>query len=219
MRIPHLGGICFIAGKQAIISTTGIFDDKPWCIGVTLEIFAIYFLCGQQFMDECTHKQTISAGLQANPLIGNGGVTGFYGVDGYKFGSPALESSQSGFDGVGCMIFGHAKEQEVFRMLPVGLTKFPEGTAECIEASRCHVHRAEAAVGCIIWCTELRGPPARQALALVTTGEEGKLLGVAIAHLGHPQGCSAECFLPFNFAKFTRAAFAHTDQWFGQSGG
>ena len=76
-----------------------------------------------------------------------------------------------------------------------------------------HVDRAEAAMGGHNWGgTELRGPPAGQALRLVAAREKGQLARVVPAHVPQPLGRNGECFVPFDFAEFTRSPFAHTQE-------
>ena len=79
--IPNEGSAGSRSCKQAIIGTTGIFNDQPWRVGVTQQVFAIDFLCRQQFMDKGAHKQAIGSGLHAHPFIGNSRVTRLYRID------------------------------------------------------------------------------------------------------------------------------------------
>ena len=62
----------------------------------------------------------------------------------------------------------------------VSFHRFPEGAAKRIEACGCHVHRAEATMGRIVRRSELRRPPSGEALALVSSREEGEPAGIAV---------------------------------------
>lgn len=71
----------------------------------------------------------------------------------------------------------------------------------------------------IIRCAELRGPPTRQALALIAASEECEFLRIGLAHIGEPLCGKAERFIPFNLFELTGTAFPTRNSGFERRDG
>ena len=157
-------------------------------------------------MDEGGDEQAVRARTNPQPFIGDRRVAGHDGVDRYDLDAAALEAAEPDLYRVGCVILGHAEQQEIAGAPPVRLAELPERPAERIEAGGRHIDRAEAPVGGIVRGSELGCPPSGQRLALVASGEEGELSRVFIAHLGEPRGGGSQRFFPTDLAELARSA-------------
>ena len=119
----------------------------------------------QQLVDQREREQAVGAGADADPLVGDRAVAAAHRVDRDDLGAARLELAQAELDRVGVVVFGHAPEHQVSRVLPVGLAEFPEAAAQRVQPAGGHVHRAEAAVRGVVDGAELLRPPAGQRLA------------------------------------------------------
>ena len=90
-------------------------------------------------MHERQRKQPISTGLDTNPFIGNGLITGAYGVYRNEFRALTLQFFQTNFDGIRGMIFGHTPHHEIFGVVPIGFTKLPKRLTDRIQPPSRHV--------------------------------------------------------------------------------
>ena len=77
-------------------------------------------------MDERADKKTVSAGLDANPFIGDGVIAGAHRINGDELDAAFLDLADADLDRVRGMILGHAEQHEIARMLPVRVAEFPE---------------------------------------------------------------------------------------------
>ena len=96
-------------------------------------------------------NQPVGARRDADPLVRHGVVARPDRVHADDARAASFDFANAHFDRVGIVIFGHAEQHEQFGVVPIGLTKFPERAAHRIDASRGHVHRTKAAVGCVVW--------------------------------------------------------------------
>ena len=206
-----------IARNQAVIGCACIANDQVMCIGVANQIVEIDAIRAQQFVDEGTCEQAIGARIDRHPFVGDGAVTGAHRIDGDDLGTASLELAEAQFDRIGVVVLGHAPQHQVTGQFPIRLAEFPEAAAEAVHAGRGHVDRAEAAVCGVVDGAELLRPPAGQGLRLVAPGEEGQLIGIALADVAQPLRGEAERLFPFDLAKLAGAALAHAQQGFAQA--
>ena len=206
-----------IAEDEAIVGAARILDHQPRRIGEAQQIFTVDLLLLHEHVDQGAGKQAIGAGADADPFIGNRGVARLHRIDRDDLGAARLELAQPHLDRVRGMVFGHAEEHEVFRMLPVRLAEFPEAAAIGVEAGRRHVDRAEAAVGGVVGRAELRGPPAGQGLRLVAAREERETPRILAPHFREPQRGGAQRLFPADLTELAGAARPHADQRFRET--
>ena len=212
VAVPDKGRALLVAGEQPVIRTTRVLDDKPGRVRIAQDVFAIDLLAVEQLMDKGADEEAVCARPDADPLIRDRRVAGTDGIDRDDLGATLLQEAQRLLDRVRGMVLGHAEEHEVLRVLPVRLAEFPEGAAKSVQARRRHVDGAEAAVGGIVGRAELRGPPAGEALALISAGKKGELLGVLRAHIREPSRSGRKRFFPLDLTEFARAALADANQ-------
>ncbi len=168
-------------------------------------------------MDERKDQQAVGAGPDAQPLVGDRGIPGAHGIDRDDLDAAAAQLAEADLDRVRIMILGDAEQQEIARVVPIGLAEFPERAADRVEPGGRHVDGAEAAMRRVIGRAELARPPAGQGLRLVASGEEGELARVAAADGAEPLGGGGERFVPFDLAELAAAARADAAQGLGQS--
>ena len=120
-------------------------------IGQLREIIQIHFASFEQQMHHGEDKQSICAGCNADPFVGNRIVTCADRIDANHLRTTFLQPPQTHFDRVAVVIFGHAEEHEQFCALPIRLSELPKSTAHGVNAPSGHIHRAKAAMGCIVW--------------------------------------------------------------------
>ena len=181
-------------------------DDEPGRIRVAHEIVDIDALRPEKLVNERADESAVRAGPDADPFVSNGVVARAHGIDGDDLRSVRLELAETDLDRVRAVVLGNAEEHEEFRVVPVRLAELPERAAERVEAGGRHVHRAEAAVGCVVRRAVLDGPPAGQRLRLVAAREEGELLRVLGADLAQPVGGRLQRFFPGDLLELARAA-------------
>ena len=157
-QIPHQRGACSITQKQSIAFLTRSLHHQPGRIGVAHQEFPIEQLAREQHMHHRQRKQSVHAGFDRHPFIGNGGVAGTHRIDGNELAAVALEFFQADLDRVGRMIFRYAPQNKIFGVIPVGRAKFPERKADGIQARRRHVDRAKTPVSRPVGRAELLRP-------------------------------------------------------------
>ena len=84
---------------------------------------------------------------------------------------------------IGVMILGRADHHEQLGTIKVRTAELPERTTDCINEAGRHVDRTETAVGRVVGRTELLGEHAGERLHLVTTGKQGKFLGIGFTQV------------------------------------
>ncbi len=215
-RVPGERAALGIARKEPVIGLAGVADDEPGRVGVAGEEGEIDPFEAQQFVDERKHQQAVGAGADAQPLVGNGRIAGAHGVDRDDLDAAPAQLAEADLDRVRIMVLGDAEQQEVARMVPIGLAEFPERAADRVEPGGCHVDGAEAAMRRVIGRAELACPPAGQSLRLVASGEESELARVAAADGIEPLGGGGERVVPFDLAELAAAARADPAQGLGQ---
>ena len=109
-------------------------------------------------MDHREDEQAVCAWCNADPIISHSIVSCADWVHADDARAAGFDLANAHFDRVGIVIFGHAEQHEQFGVVPIGLTKFPERAAHRIDASRGHVHRTKAAVGCVVWRAKVLCP-------------------------------------------------------------
>jgi hypothetical protein len=166
----------------------------------------------QQLVDEREGEETIRAGPDTDPLVGDRTVARAHRIDDDDLRSALLELAQAQLDGIGVMVLRHAPQHQILCMLPVRLAELPERPAERVQPARCHVHGAEAAVRRVVDRAELLRPPASQRLRLVAAGEEGELVGIARADCGEPVGRQRHGLVPLDLTELARAALADAQE-------
>ncbi len=165
----------FVAGEE----TVGVQQHRR--VGGAAEVVEVDLAGLQQLVDQSKDEQAVGARRDPDPFVGDGVVAGAHRVDRDDLGAALLEAAQAHLDRVGVMILGDAEDHEELGLFPVGGAEFPERAAQRVDAGGRHVDRAEAAMRGVVRRAELLRPPAGQRLALVAPGEEGELLGVALA--------------------------------------
>src|SRR5262245_35585565 len=110
------------------------------------------------------------------------------------------------------MVLGDADHQEIASVLPVRLAEFPERAANRREPGGRHVDGAEAAMRGVVGRAELLGPPAGQRLALIATGEEGKLARIAPPDVAKPLGRDRQRLVPADRLELPGATRAYPQQ-------
>jgi hypothetical protein len=153
-------------------------DDQPSGVRGAAQEIDVHLAGAQQFMHQGQNEQPVGAWRNAQPFVCDGGISGGDRVDRHHLGAAFFQLAEADLDRVAVVVLGDAEEHEIFGVLPVGLTEFPERAADRIKPARRHIDRTEAAVRGVVWGAELLRPPAGQGLALVAPGEEGKLARV-----------------------------------------
>ena len=174
-----------------------------------------------QLVQQGHEQRAVGAGLDGNPLIGNGRVAGAHRVDGDEATACALEFGQRGFHGVAVVVFGRAQHHKQFGSLQVRPAKLPKAAAHAVDHAGGHVDRAKAAVRGVVGRAELAGKQAGERLHLVAPGEQRKLLGVGVSDVRQAFAQDVKGALPRNRLKLTRPAFAarFAQQRLRQAGG
>ena len=219
--IPDQGMVVLAAQEQAVAQLSRRLHHQPGGVGVTHQEFVVEFFVLQQHVHHRHGEQTVHAGLDRQPFVGNGRIAGTHRIDGDELAAAALQLFQSDLDRVGRVVFRHAPHDEVLGVIPVGRTELPEREADGIQAGRRHVDRAEAAVCRPVGGAELLRPQAGQRLHLVASGKIAQFGGVGRADLFQAVGQGVERLVPGNRLVNALAALgarlAH--QRLGQLGG
>ena len=148
-------------------------------------------------------QRTIRAGADWNPLIRNSSVTRAYRVNRNHAPAVAFEITDFDFQRVGMVVFRRTDHYEQFRMVQIGATEFPEGTADGVNHARSHVHRTETAVCRVVRCAKLFGEQAGQRLHLVTSGKQAELFRVSFTDVFEAGGEGIKRLIPRNRFKLT----------------
>ena len=159
-------------------------------------------------MHERQCQQAVGAGPDRHPFIGDRRIARAHRVDRHELRAALLELVETDLDRVRGMIFGHAPQQEILGVVPIGRTELPERVADGVQAGDGHVHRAEATVRGPVRRAELLRPEAGQRLHLVASGEEGELGRIGRADLRQARRQQVERLVPFDFDEVTGAPFA-----------
>ncbi len=211
MRIAAVAGRAFfgvrVKGKQAFARAL-VQHHQLRRVGKALEKSVVQRVGANEFMQERHQERAIGAGLDRNPLVGNRRVAGADRVDGDKTPTVALEFRDGNLHGIAVVVFGRADHHKDLGALQVRATKLPEAAANAVNHARGHVHRAKAAVCCVVGRAELAGEQAGQSLHLVTSGEERKLLRIGGADVGQARGQNVVGALPADRFKLRSTAFA-----------
>ena len=197
-----------VAREHSVIGRARIMDHQPMRVGEADQIFEVDLLRPHQLMDQRADEQSVGAGPDADPFVGDRAVAGADRIDGDDLDAFGLELAELDLERIGGVILGDAEQHEVSGVLPVRLAELPERAAEGVEPGRRHVDRAEAAVRGEVLRAVLLGEPAGQRLALVAAGEERKLGRVARAHVLEPAGGGFERLVPGDFGELARASGA-----------
>ena len=206
-HVPHLRAAFAVAANQAVALLAGLLRDQVRRVGVANQEFPVKQLAFKQHMDHGQRQHRVGAGLDGQPLVGDGLVAGAHRVDGDELAAAPLQFFKADLDRVGRMILGHAPQHEVFGALPVGVAEFPERMAQRVKPRRRHVDRAETAVRGPVDGAELLRPQPGQRLHLVAAREIGEFFRVGGADFLKARGEDVERALPGDFLKLAVAAF------------
>ena len=124
-----------VAREQPVVVGAGIADHQPGRVGVAHEVVEIDLAASCS--SSCTsarREQPVGAGLDADPLVGDGVVAGAHRIDGDHLDAALLELAERDLDRVGGVVLGHAEQHEIARVVPVGVAELPERAAERVEA-------------------------------------------------------------------------------------
>ena len=173
---PALG----VAREQPVVGRAGRVDHQPGGIGIADQIVDVDLARLEQFMDDREDQQSVGAGTDADPVVGDRRIAGAHRVDRNEARAALLQLGDAHLDRVGIVVFGHPEHDEQLGAVPVRRAELPERAADGHDAGRRHVDRAEAAMGGIVGRAELLRPEPGQRLRLVAAGEEGELLRVVV---------------------------------------
>ncbi len=158
-------------------------------------------------MDQGQQQRTVGAGFDGYPLVGNGRVAGAHGVDGHKTPPIALELGQCRLHRVGVVVLGRAYHHEQLGAFQIRAAELPERAADGVDHPGGHIDRAKATVRGVVGRAKLPGKQTCQCLHLVTSGKQGKLLGVGGADLLQAIHHHRESCFPFDFHELAFSAF------------
>ena len=200
-------GRVWVKGKQALARAI-VQHHQLRRVGETLEESVVDQVLRDQLVQQRHEQRAVGAGLDRNPLIGNGRVAGAHRVDGDEPAARALELGERDLHGVAVVVFGSADHHKQLGAVQVGAAKLPEAAAHGVNHAGGHVDRAKAAVCRVIGGAELARKQAGQGLHLVAPGEHGKLFRVSGANLGQPLGQQRHGLLPGDRVKLAGTALA-----------
>ena len=164
LAVDHQRFAVIIAQEKPVFGRGGIAVHQHRRIGVAREVIEVDLARLHQFVNERQDKKPIRSGGYAHPIIGHGIVAGADRVHANDPRAASLDPANAHLDRIGIVILGHAEEDEKLGMVPVRLTKFPKGAAHCVDARRCHVDRAKAAMCGIVRRAEILRPKAGERL-------------------------------------------------------
>ena len=158
-------------------------------------------------MDQRHDEEPVCARGDPDPVVSHSVVSRAHRVDADNARTTGLELADANFDGVAVVVLCDTEDHEHLGAVPVGLAKFPEGTAHGIDTSSGHIDRAEAAVCGIVGRAEGLRPERCEALRLVASCKEGELFGGVLAQRAQPAFGEAVGFVPADLFKLTGATW------------
>ena len=147
------------------------------------------------------NEQPVGAGGDFNPVIRNRVIPCPDWVHANNTGTPFLKPTNTHFDWIAVMVFGHTKQHEKFGVIPVGLAKFPKTATDRIDAGCRHIDRTKATMGSIIGRAIRLRPKAGEALRLVAPGEKGQFFWCGGTQWGQPIHGYLQRLIPTDFLK------------------
>ena len=201
LAVDHQRLAVLIAQLQAILRRFRVAVQQHWRVGVAREVVQIYASGLHQAVDQRQNEQPISAGRDADPIIGDGVIPGADRVHPDDPRTAFLQLAQTHLDRVAVMVLGHAKQHEQLGMVPIGLAELPKRAAHRVDASGGHIDRAETAVGRVVRRAESLRPKRCEALRLVAPGEERELFRRFAAQRLQPVGGNLQRLFPADALK------------------
>ena len=180
-RIDRVG--VFVHGEQSESRGLRIDDHQLTAIGVARDEVAVVQALGNEFASERHQESAVGTGPDRHPLVGDRRIAGAHRVDRDEASAGPLEFRDRDLERVGVVVLRSAKHDEEFRALEVRTAELPERAADGVDHARGHVHRAKAAVRCVIGRAELAREQAGERLHLVAPGKQRELLRVGGANL------------------------------------
>ena len=201
--VDHQQLVVLVAQQQTILA------HQAGRVGPLREVVQIDAPGRQQFVDDRQDQQPVGARRDPVPVVGHRVIAGADRVHPNHPRPPLLQLADPHLDRVAVMVLGHAEQDEQPGAVPIRLAKLPERAADGVDAARRHVHRTEAAMGCVVRRTEALRPVAGQALGLVAPGEEGELFRGLVAQRSHPGHRQRQRLVPAYLLERARPARAH----------
>jgi hypothetical protein len=196
-----------VEGEQALALAV-VEHHQLRRIGEALEKRMVHQLVADQLVQQRHEQRAIGAGLDRNPLVGNGRVARAHRVDRDEAAARALELADRDLHRIAVVVLGRADHHEQLGALEVGPAELPEAAADGVDHSRGHVHRAEAAVRRVVGRAELAREQAGERLHLVAPREQRELLRIGRADLAEPLGQHVVGALPADGLELARPALA-----------
>ncbi len=203
----QLLAVC-VAHKQAVLVRALNLIHEERHVGVADQVVEIDLAGFQQFVDQRQDEQSIGAGGDAYPFIGNCVIARADRVHADDLGTVGFKLAKADFDRVGIVVLSNAENHKQFCAVPIRRAEFPEGPAHGIDAASGHIDRAETAVGGVIQGAEILRPPACHGLGLVTTREKRKLFGVFLANRVQEAGGNFKRLFPRDILELAFATLA-----------
>ena len=193
----------FVPHQQAEIGGFFVRVHQHWGVGVLGQIVQVDLARFHQAMHHRKDEQAVGARCDADPIVCHSVITSADRVHANDACAAGFDFADAHFDRVGIVVFSHTEQHEQFCVVPIGLTKFPERAAHRVDTSRCHVDRAEAAVGCVVWRAKVLRPERSEGLRLIAACKERQLFRGFFADRFQPVGGQLQGFFPadgFEFA-------------------
>ena len=181
-------GIFARAHGNAELRTVGLDVDQITGVRIAREKAPVVEAGVDQFMRDREQQRTICTRTDGHPLVGNRGIARAHGVDRDEAAAAALELRDRDLQRIGVMVLRGPDHHEHLRTIEVGSAEFPERSADRVDHSRGHVHRAEPAVGSVVGRAELPRKEPGERLHLVASGEERELLRISRADVREALG-------------------------------
>ena len=141
------------------------------------------------------------------PFICHRRVAGADGIDRDEAAALALELADRHLQRIAVMVLRGADHHEQLGALQVRPAELPEAAADGVDHAGRHVHRAEAAMRCVVGRAVVLGEEAGQGLHLVAAGEEREFLRVSRTDRAEPFGHEFEGAFPGDRFEFAGAAW------------
>ena len=207
-QVPAQRCAVLVPRDQPVLRTALVPDHQPRRVGVADQEFGIDAAGAQQLVHEGKYEQSVGAGPDSDPFVGDRRVAGSYRVDGDELRAIRLELGKPDLDRIGVVILGDPEHEQQAGVFPVGLAELPERSADRVDPGRRHVDRAETPVRGMVRRAELARPPAGERLALIPSGEERELLRIRATDGAQPIDGQSNCVFPLDFLEPALAARA-----------
>src|SRR5471032_2525099 len=177
-------GCVWMTDEQAEVLAPFVEIDEVGSVRIALHELVVPGVGCNQLVEKRHEQRAVGAGLDRYPFVGNGGVTGAYGIDRDKASARTLELRDGDLQRIRMMIFRRADHEEQLGAVEIGTAELPERSADRVDHAGRHVRRTKTAVSRIVRRTELFGEEPCQRLHLIAAGKEREFLWVRSANSG-----------------------------------